>query len=68
MATFRKVQFEMKRTGYGQYLIVANYKGQRVTARITDSEVWDNLNSDIKKESNAAHRACYYKIVEAYSY
>ncbi len=69
MATFRKVNFEMRRgNGYGQYVIEARYRGQNIKVRTTDSEAWDWINDDSNKEKhNDARRHCYLKIVEAYN-
>lgn len=69
MATFRKVKFEMARgNGYGQYYILATYKGKAIKVHTTDSEAWDYLNDDSNKEKhNDARRHCYTKIVEAYN-
>lgn len=66
--SFRKVNFEMVRgNGYGQYVIVANYKGKAIKAHTTDSEAWDWIDDDSNKEKyDDARRHCYYKIVEAY--
>lgn len=69
MATFRKVKFEMIRgNGYGQYYILATYKGKTIKAHTTDSEAWDYINDDSNKEKHRdALRHCYSKIVEAYN-
>lgn len=69
MATFRKVNFEMKRgNGYGQYVIEARYKGKDIKAYTNDSEAWDWINDDSDKEKHQdALRHCYGKIVEAYN-
>ena len=69
MATFRKVNFEMRKgNGYGQYVIEARYRGQNIKVRPTDSEAWDWINDDSNKEKhNDARRHCYLKIVEAYN-
>lgn len=73
MAKFRKVEFTMVRVnGYGQYKVIAeNYKGKRIVANTTDSEVWDWLNDEGNtKEEKDLHqqalRHCYYKIVSEY--
>ncbi len=69
MATFRKVNMEIKRTSTrGRYLISANYKGKHVEALTTDSEAFDFLEDSSSKEKCLdAKRHCYYKIVEAYN-
>lgn len=68
MATFRKVNFEMRRgNGYGQYVIEATYRGKKIVAHTTDSEAWDWLNDEGQKNKHRdALRHCYSKIVEAY--
>lgn len=67
MATFRKVKFEMARgNGYGQYYILATYRGKSIKVHTTDSEAWDYLNDDSSKGIDA-RRYCYNKIVEAYN-
>lgn len=73
MAKFRKVEFIMVRgNGYGQYKVIAeNYKGKRVVAHTTDSQVWDWYNDEGNtKEERELHqqalRHCYYKIVAEY--
>ena len=68
MATWRKVNLEIKRgSGYGQYIITANYRGKTVKAHTTDSECFDWLNDDTNK---VLHREAkihaYNKIVSAY--
>jgi hypothetical protein len=66
--SFRKVNFEMVRgNGYGQYVIIATYRGKKIKVHTTDSETWDWIDDDSNKEKhNDARRHCYYKIVEAY--
>lgn len=69
MATFRKVEFSMRRgNGYGQYIIEARYRGKDIEAHTTDSEAWDWIGDDSDKEKhNYSRRHCYYKIVEKYN-
>ncbi len=69
MATFRKVNLEIAKTsGYGQYIITANYKGKEVTVHTTDSECYDWLDDESNKEKHQdAKRYAYNKIVEAYN-
>lgn len=69
MATFRNVEFRMRRgNGYGQYVIEARYRGEDIKAYTTDSEAWDWINDDSNKEKHQdALRHCYRKIVEAYN-
>ncbi len=70
MATFRKVNFEMRRgNGYGQYVIEARYRGQNIKVsvpRIQRLGIWINDESN-KEKHNDARRHCYLKIVEAYN-
>ena len=69
MANFRKVNFEMTRgNGYGQYFIIATYRGKSIKVHTTDSEAWDYINDDSNKEKHKyALRHCYNKIVTAYN-
>lgn len=67
MTTFRKINLSISWTGYGQYLITAQYKGELIKARTTDSEAFDYLNDDSDKEKHQeAKRHCYWKIRQAY--
>jgi len=69
MATFRKVNLDIKRdSGYGQYIILANYRGKDIEVRTTDSEAFDWLNDDSNKELHQqAKRHCYMKVVDAFN-
>lgn len=69
MASFRKVNFEMKRgNGYGQYVIEGNYKKKNIKVHSTCSQSFDWLNDDSNKEKhNDARKYCYYKIVNTYN-
>ncbi|WP_303013772.1 hypothetical protein [uncultured Bacteroides sp.] len=69
MASFRKVNFAMKRgCGYGQYFIEARYRGKNLKIHTTNSEAWDWINDDSNKEKHQeAKRYCYYQIVDAYN-
>ena len=68
MATFRKVNLEIRRgSGYGQYVISANYRGKHITAHTNDSECFDWLDDDSNKELHQeAKRHAYSKIVSSY--
>ena len=68
MTTFRKVRLEIARVnGYGQYIVIAQYKCKLIHAHTTDSEIFDWLNddSDIKMHQEAKRNA-YSLIVNAY--
>lgn len=69
MATFRKVNLEIKKaSGYGQYYILATYKGKDIEVQTTDSECYDWLDDDSNKEKHqAAKRHAYNKVVDAYN-
>jgi hypothetical protein len=69
MTTFRKVNLQIQRSsGYGQYVITANYKGQFIKAHTTNSKAFDWLDDDSNKQLHQeAKRYCYNRIVEAYN-
>lgn len=69
MVTFRKVNLNIKRgSGYGQYIVYANYRGRDITAHTTDSECFDWLNDESNKELHLeAKRHAYLKIVSAHN-
>jgi len=68
MAKFRKVELRISRaTGYGQYYLIANYKGKQIEVHTTDSECFDWLNDDSNKEKHLeAKQYAYRTIVNAY--
>lgn len=68
MATFRKVNLSIEKTGgYGHYIISATYRGKNIRVHTTDSECYDWLDDDSDKEKHQeAKRHAYYKVVEAY--
>ena len=68
MATFRKVEMYIsKGNGHGSYILQADYKGQNITAEITDSEVFDWLKDDTNKvKHQEAKRKAYEAIRTAY--
>lgn len=72
MQKFRKVEMQMSRAnGYGQYNIIARYKGVDIKAHTTNSEAWDWFNDEgSTKEERELHREalrhCYGKIVAEY--
>ena len=64
MATFRKVEMYIsKGNGYGRYILQADYKGQNITAEITDSEVFDWLNDDSNKQKHQEAKRKAYEII-----
>ena len=67
MATFRKVQLSIVRgNGYGQYIVIGNYKGKEIKVHTTNSECYDWLNDDSnKKKHQEAKRYAYNTIVNA---
>lgn len=69
MATFRKVNLEIRRAGgYGQYIISANYRGKEINVHTTNSECYDWLDDESNKEMHQeAKRYAYNKIVNAYN-
>jgi hypothetical protein len=68
MANFRKIELNIARgNGYGQYYILANYKGKKIEVHTTDSECFDWLNDDSNKKKHLeAKRYAYYMVVESY--
>lgn len=66
--TFRRISFTMERaSGYGRYIIDANYRGKHIRVSTTDSKAWDWLDDDSDKEKHRdALRHCYNKITAAY--
>jgi hypothetical protein len=69
MTTFRKVNLQIQRSsGYGHYVITANYKDQCIEAHTTNSKAFDWLDDDSNKQLHQeAKRYCYNRIVEAYN-
>ena len=56
-------------SGYGQYIIIAQYKGKQIEAHITDAEIFDYLNDDSNKAKHQyAKRAAYMRVRDAYNY
>lgn len=68
MATFRKVRLSVFRgNGYGQYIVRATYRGKEITARTTDSEIFDWLNDASNKAKHLdAKRSAYMLIRNAH--
>lgn len=68
MAKFRKVEMDIKLgSGYGQYIITANYKGKEIKVHTTNGTCYDWLNDDsFKTRHQEAKRYAYGRIVEAY--
>lgn len=47
MATFRKVELSVRRgSGYGNYIVSANYRGKEIEAHTHDGEIYDYLDDD----------------------
>ena len=67
MATFRKVQLLIVRgNGYGQYIVIGNYKGKEIKVHTTNSECYDWLNDDSnKKKHQEAKRYAYNAVINA---
>lgn len=64
MATFRKVQIEIKRkSGYGQYEVSAMYKGKLIKAHTTDSEMFDWLDDDSNKIKHQEAKQRAYSLI-----
>lgn len=68
MATFRKVELNITRAnGYGQYYIIANYKGKEIKVHTTNSKCFDWLNDHNNKEMHQeAKKYAYRAVVNAY--
>lgn len=67
--TFRKIELEVVHgNGYGQYKVLAKYRGQWVVARTTDSEIYDWIDDDSNAEKHAdAKRSAYQLIVRHFN-
>ena len=67
MTTFRKVNLSIVRgNGYGQYVIIGNYKGREVKVHTTNIECYDWLNDDSNKEKHKeAKRYAYHAITNS---
>lgn len=64
---FRKVEFSVSHThSYGHYRIEANYRGKHIRAIMTNSEAYDDMDSDNRRERMDALRYIYGRIVDAY--
>lgn len=65
---YRKISLHIERgNGYGQYCIIARYKGQDIKAHTTNSMCFDWLNDDSdKRKHQEAKRYAYNRIVGAY--
>ncbi|MDK7375981.1 MULTISPECIES: hypothetical protein [Weeksella] len=68
MAKFRKIDLSIERaSGYGSYIIVANYKGKKIRVFTHNSECYDWLDDDSNKEMHQeAKRYAYNQVVKAY--
>lgn len=68
MQSFRKVKMEMTRAhGYGQYYILAHYRGKDIKVHTTEGWAWDWFEDDSDKEKHLeALRYCYRQIVQTY--
>jgi hypothetical protein len=68
MTTFKKVRLEIARgNGYGQYIVIAEYKGKLIHAHTADSEIFDWLNDDSDKAKHQeAKRNAYTLIYNSY--
>ena len=44
--TFRRVEFTITRSGYGQYMLEAHYRGKDIKVHVTDSSLWDDIDED----------------------
>jgi hypothetical protein len=78
MAKFRKVELSIRRgSGYGNYIISANYKGVDMEVHTHNGECYDYLDDDgengiiddikrHKEKHQEAKRYAYRRIVEAY--
>jgi len=64
MAKFRKVELNIGRgNGYGQYYILANYKGKKIEVHTTNSECFDYLNDDSNKQKHQEAKQYAYRMV-----
>lgn len=65
--TYRKVKFTITRTGYGQYMLEAHYRGRNIKVHVTDSSLWDDIDEDVDTKRKKALRSCYKYITVEYN-
>jgi hypothetical protein len=58
-----KATTQMKRAGYGQYLITAIFDGNTHSIHSTDSKLFDRLNSDDDNEIEEAEKECIERVM-----
>lgn len=64
---FRKVEFSVSHThSYGRYMIEANYRGKHIRVSTTNSEAYDDMDSENRRERMDALRYIYGQIVAVY--
>ncbi len=64
--TFRRVEFTITRSGYGQYMLEAHYRGKDIKVHVTDSSLWDDVDEDVESKRMEALRGCYRYITSEY--
>ena len=65
--TFRRVEFTITLTGYGQYMLEASYKGKDIKVHVTDSSLFDDVDEDSDTKRMESLRSCYRYIVSEYN-
>lgn len=66
--TLHNINFDMiKGDGYGQYYIIANYKGVDLKIHTNNSDAWDWIEDESDEEKHIqALRFCYHVIIDKY--
>ena len=64
--TFRRVEFTITRSGYGQYMLEAHYRGKDIKVHVTDSSLWDDIDEDSDTKRMESLRGCYRYITSEY--
>jgi|GEM_PF-5983394 len=67
--TYRKVKFTITRTGYGQYMLEAHYRGRNIKVHVTDSSLWDDIDKEEREDREDrryALKSAYGRIVNEY--
>ena len=64
--TYRKVKFTITRTGYGQYMLEAHYRGRNIKVHVTDSSLWDDIDKEDGEYRRYALKTAYGRIVNEY--
>jgi hypothetical protein len=65
MTKFRKVELKVTRgSGYGQYIVTGIFANDVITAKTTDSEIFDWLDDDSNKEKHQEAKKAAYSLIK----